>query len=62
MLYSFTQKGHYMTQDAYREEHCSKSIFDNLEKLEETLNGEFIEVPSNLSEAELLAWLNNPNV
>lgn len=51
-----------MTEYVYREEHCSKSIFDNLEKLEEMLNGEFIEVPSNLSEAELLAWLNNPNV
>lgn len=50
-----------MTDDEYRKKHCSTSIFDNLEKLEEILNGEFIEVPSNLNEAELLAWLNNPH-
>lgn len=51
-----------MCDDAYRKEHCSGNIFDNLDKLEEILTGEFIAVPQNLSEAELLAWLNNPEI
>lgn len=51
-----------MTDDnEYREKHWSADIFDDIDKLEEMLNGEFIEIPNDLSEAELLVWLNNPN-
>lgn len=46
-----------MIDDTYRKKHCSASIFDNLEELEETLNEEYTELPANINEAKLVAWL-----